>query len=127
MVVADTAGKWPLLEDVTSDFIYVRLHGDEELYVSGYTERALREWARKIRSWREGKTPLKTKCLGPRIPPASGGRAVFVYFDNDVKVHAPFDAMSLAHRLGVGARPSALPKRVTVHAEARRSWPAYQK
>ncbi len=51
MVVADTAGKWPLLEDVTSDFIYVRLHGDEELYVSGYTERALREWARKIRSW----------------------------------------------------------------------------
>ena len=49
LVVADTAGKWPLLEDVTSDFIYIRLHGDEELYVSGYSETALAEWARKIR------------------------------------------------------------------------------
>src|SRR4030095_14791339 len=38
LVVADTAGKWPFIEDVTSDFVYVRLHGDEELYVSGYTE-----------------------------------------------------------------------------------------
>jgi uncharacterized protein YecE (DUF72 family) len=35
MVVADTARKWPLIEDSTSDFVYVRLHGDEELYVSG--------------------------------------------------------------------------------------------
>ncbi|WP_191892475.1 DUF72 domain-containing protein, partial [Streptomyces griseoaurantiacus] len=26
LVVADTAGKWPYLEDVTTDFVYVRLH-----------------------------------------------------------------------------------------------------
>jgi hypothetical protein len=30
-------------------------------------------------------------------------REVFVYFDNDVKVHAPFDAIALAHRLGIPA------------------------
>ena len=40
LVVADTAGKWPLAEDVTSDFVYVRLHGDKEIYVSGYTDTA---------------------------------------------------------------------------------------
>lgn len=35
-------------------------------------------------------------------------REVFVYFDNDVKVRAPVDAMGLAERLGVGWEPDAL-------------------
>lgn len=82
LVVADTAGKWPLLEHVTSDFVYVRLHGAEELYVSGYTEAALDAWAAKVRRW-------------------ATQDDVFVYFDNDVKVRAPFDAISLAGRLGI--------------------------
>ena len=30
----------------------------------------------------------------------AGRRDVFVYFDNDVKVHAPFDAIGLAERVG---------------------------
>ncbi len=55
LVVADTAGKWPFMEDITSDFIYARLHGDAQLYVSGYTDTALQEWARKIRIWRDGR------------------------------------------------------------------------
>jgi uncharacterized protein YecE (DUF72 family) len=41
LVVADTAGTWPAMEDVTADFVYVRLHGDAELYVSGDTDVAL--------------------------------------------------------------------------------------
>src|SRR5262249_15400957 len=49
LVIADTAGRWPLLEDVTADFVYVRLHGDEELYVSGYPAQALDAWAARIR------------------------------------------------------------------------------
>ncbi|WP_225753885.1 DUF72 domain-containing protein [Actinotalea sp. Marseille-Q4924] len=84
LVVADTAGKWPLLEDVTSDLVYVRLHGAEELYVSGYDDASLTRWADKIRRW------------------SGAGLDVFVYFDNDVKVHAPFDAQRLAALLGVG-------------------------
>jgi uncharacterized protein YecE (DUF72 family) len=31
------------------------------------------------------------------------GCDVYVYFDNDAKVHAPFDAMSLMDRLGLRA------------------------
>ena len=65
LVIADTAGKWPLMEDVTSDFIYVRLHGDEELYVSGYSVEALKEWARKIRGWTKGTIPSQTKLIVP--------------------------------------------------------------
>jgi uncharacterized protein YecE (DUF72 family) len=81
LVVADTAGKWPKLFHVTSDFVYVRLHGDIKIYTSGYSERALASWARRIREW------------------SRDGRDVYVYFDNDVKVRAPFDALNLMRQL----------------------------
>jgi uncharacterized protein YecE (DUF72 family) len=82
LVVADTAGRWPLLEEVTADHVYVRLHGDRELYTSGYSPDALDRWAGKCRAW------------------AKAGRDVFVYFDNDVKGFAPHDAMALLDRVG---------------------------
>jgi uncharacterized protein YecE (DUF72 family) len=94
LVVADTAGRWPFLEDVTADFVYVRLHGDEELYKSGYTDAALERWAARIRAWRDGRKPPATKLVA--AAPRSEHRDVYVYFDNDVKVHAPYDAMNLA-------------------------------
>jgi uncharacterized protein YecE (DUF72 family) len=127
LVVADTAGKWPFIEDVTSDFIYVRLHGDEELYVSGYTDAALDEWARKIRSWAGGHVPVRTRRIGPPAPPAKAGRDVFVYFDNDVKARAPFDAMTLAHRLRFGPTPTAAPVAAAMRETARRGWPEIER
>jgi uncharacterized protein YecE (DUF72 family) len=101
LVVADTAGKWPVMEDLTADFVYVRLHGSEELYVSGYGREALDAWAAKVAAWRDGGQPRGARTVaGP--PPSLPGRDVFVYFDNDVKVRAPVDAIALAERLGVG-------------------------
>jgi uncharacterized protein YecE (DUF72 family) len=97
LVVADTAGTWPYLEDVTADFVYVRLHGDSELYVSGYTDEALDTWAQRIRGWQAGDSPRTEHTIAPPAPVRP--REVFVYFDNDVKVHAPADAISLAGRL----------------------------
>lgn len=90
-MVADTAGRWPDLRHVTADFVYVRLHGAEELYTSGYTEAELDRWAATVNGWLTG-----TGC------PDGAGRDVYVYFDNDVKVRAPVDAMGLARRLGTG-------------------------
>ena len=90
-VIADTAGKFPYAEEVTADFVYVRLHGSEVLYASGYTDAELDTWATKIAAWR----------LGSRAARAGGAaRDVYVYFDNDAKVHAPFDARRLAERAG---------------------------
>jgi uncharacterized protein YecE (DUF72 family) len=80
LVVADTAGKWPKMFDVTADFVYVRLHGDKVIYASGYTSRALDEWAQRIREWHKRGD-------------------VYVYFDNDVKVKAPYDAQTLMRKL----------------------------
>ena len=79
-VVAETAGRWPQAEAVTSDLVYVRLHGDTELYASGYTDEALDRWADKCRRWAEAGD-------------------VCVYFDNDAKGHAPYDAIRLLDRL----------------------------
>ena len=107
LVVADTAGTWPHLEDVTSDFVYVRLHGDTELYVSGYDDEALDRWAAKVRGWMAGGTDVGGPVAAPagssvvQPPAAPGGRDVYVYFDNDVKVRAPFDALALSAALGV--------------------------
>src|SRR5256885_6610511 len=56
LVFADTAGKWPYMEDVTSDFIYARLHGDEEIYVSGYTDSALDWWNARLCEWKSGRS-----------------------------------------------------------------------
>lgn len=123
LVFADTAGKWPFMEDVTSDFVYIRLHGDEELYVSGYTEAALEEWTRKIRFWSHGRFPPGANCITSSPKPHSEGRDVFVYFDNDVKVRAPIDAMSLAHLMGLSAKPKATPE-IEIREVARTSWHA---
>jgi uncharacterized protein YecE (DUF72 family) len=80
-VLADTAGRWPVLDRRTSDLRYVRLHGDRELYVSGYTDKALDTWAQRCRDW------------------AADGEDVFVYFDNDAKGYAPHNAVALLERL----------------------------
>src|SRR5690606_31303974 len=98
LVVADTAGKWPLLEDVTADFVYVRLHGDEKIYESGYSDDALAAWAKRIRAWQQGSQVRDARTVG-KPPKVRASRDVYVYFDNDIKVHAPFDAMRLAAML----------------------------
>ena len=82
LVSADTAGLWPYFDAVTAPVAYVRLHGDTELYTSGYSDEALESWADRVRTWSEQ-------------------AEVLVYFDNDAKVHAPHDAMRLADLLGV--------------------------
>lgn len=124
LVVADTAGKWPQLEDVTADFVYVRLHGDKELYASGYSPAALAAWERKIRSWQAGRQPRDARTAAPRHRSGNKPREVYVYFDNDVKVRAPFDAMSLAHRLGLGPKPGRPPPASSIAETPRTQWPA---
>jgi uncharacterized protein YecE (DUF72 family) len=102
LVIAETARRWPMLEDVTADFMYVRLHGDKELYRSGYGDKALERWATRIRKWHEGGEPKDANKCSTAKPPTSRARDVYVYFDNtDVKLRAPFDAQRLMEKLEV--------------------------
>jgi uncharacterized protein YecE (DUF72 family) len=63
--------------EVTADFVYLRGHGPGGRYFGRYDDEALHAWARSIRAWRDE------------------GRAVFGYFDNDIKSAAPADARRL--------------------------------
>ena len=125
LVVADTAGKWPLLEDVTADFMYLRLHGDKELYASGYTDAALERWAARIRAWTAGSEPRDARRAGPSAPTRKAGRDLYCYFDNDVKVRAPFDADRLMSKLGLvrADRTFAFPARGALRRVSQRTTP----
>ena len=81
LVVADSAGKWPRFEQAVGPLVYTRLHGDTELYASGYTDDALDQWADRLYAW------------------TGDGREAFVYFDNDMKGYAPHDARRLIAKL----------------------------
>ena len=97
LVCADTVD-WPRLMDVTADFVYVRLHGSEELYASGYDDEALDTWAARVTAWARGGEPATPeRADGPAQKRAR--RDVFVYFDNDIKVRAPRDAAALEERV----------------------------
>lgn len=97
-VVADTVD-WPRLMDVTSDFIYCRLHGSEVLYTSGYTDADLDLWAERIVDWVNGRDCNRNYSQNafacPDPPHMRASRDVYVYFDNDAKVYAPVDAQNL--------------------------------
>jgi uncharacterized protein YecE (DUF72 family) len=127
LVLADTAGKWPYMEDVTADFIYARLHGDEELYVSGYTDKALDWWAERIRAWQCGGEPADATKVSSMRGRKCKNRDAYVYFDNDAKVKAPFDAMNLVRRLS-GKEFAPLPESLKGAGEpARQSWPGFRR
>jgi uncharacterized protein YecE (DUF72 family) len=102
LVIAETARRWPMVEDITSDFVYMRLHGDETLYQSGYGDEALERWARRIRCWHRGTEPKDAQKIAKLKPPFAPERDVFCYFDNtDVKLRAPYDAQTLMRKLGL--------------------------
>lgn len=112
-VVADTpvapgpspAQAWPLREDVTADFIYMRLHGSTELYNSRYTPEEIARWAACIDAWRHGRQPADARLITKKAPPKRDTRDVYCYFDNTDKLHAPDNARELMEAVGLRWQP----------------------
>jgi uncharacterized protein YecE (DUF72 family) len=141
LVISDSVAEWPYFEDVTADFMYMRLHGTETLYSGAYAEPALDRWAERIRAWARGQEPADAKRLAAPHPmnsmspanpvspanpanPVHAMRDIFCYFDNDQKVEAPFDAQRLKDRLSAGEtalpaeEPTPARRRQAVHRRA---------
>jgi uncharacterized protein YecE (DUF72 family) len=121
LVIAETARRWPMAHDITADFVYIRLHGDKELYRSGYADKALERWARRILAWHCGSEPADAQKISDSKPPSAGRRDVYCYFDNtDVKLRAPVDAQNLMRKLGLtpGAPRRASRRRVPAEVPA---------
>ena len=74
------AGRWAP-EIVTTDFVYIRLHGPGKAYQGRYHFQTLRLWANKCYSW------------------AESGKNVYCYFDNDQEGYAPINALALQTRV----------------------------
>ncbi|HVC12385.1 MAG TPA: DUF72 domain-containing protein [Burkholderiales bacterium] len=85
------AADWPLWDAVTTDLVYVRLHGHELTYASAYPQAELRAWAVRVRRW------------------LRQGRDVHLYFDNDAFGYAPRDALRLIALLRRPARGGGVP------------------
>ncbi len=99
VVVADTV-KWPRMMDITADdFVYCRLHGNEEQYPNGYDAEGIDTWAHRVLAWSRGEEATDGLRVHPEPAPKQAARDVFVYFDDDVKVRAPHDALSLTNRI----------------------------
>ena len=98
MVCADTV-EWPRMMDVTSDFMYCRMHGPETLYEDGYDTKALNQWAGRVAEWARGKEPEDAERVIGKPVTKSTARDVFVYFDNDKKVLSPVNAQELMKRI----------------------------
>jgi uncharacterized protein YecE (DUF72 family) len=86
-VCQSDAANWPIWQAVTTDLVFVRLHGHSATYASNYEQCQLKEWAERTRKWLQE------------------GRDVHVYFDNDAKGFAPWNALTLMELLGL-ARPA---------------------
>ena len=100
LVVADSAKRFPYAEDITSDFVYMRLHGDTELYKSGYSKAAIEHWYKRIKAWCRGSYPKDAKLIGKRVR-LHETLDIFCYFDNTDKLWAPQDARHLSALLGI--------------------------
>ncbi|HUW51288.1 MAG TPA: DUF72 domain-containing protein [Sulfuricella sp.] len=72
---------WPLWDAVTTDLVYVRLHGHARTYASAYGDGELGDWAGRIRVW------------------LAEGRNVHVYFDNTAAGAALHNALRLKEML----------------------------
>jgi uncharacterized protein YecE (DUF72 family) len=99
LVVADSV-KWPVMMDLTADFVYCRLHGSDKIYPEGYSSEAIDTWAQRIVAWSRGEEVTDGKRIHSEPGPKRDARDVFVYFDDDNKVRAPHDAQSMSTRIG---------------------------
>jgi uncharacterized protein YecE (DUF72 family) len=101
LVCADTVD-WPLLMDVTADFVYCRLHGSTELYKSRYSPADIARWAARVEAWSTGRAMRDGNFVDAPLADRRR-RDVFVFFDNTDKLEAPGNARELMAALGLAA------------------------
>ena len=113
LVIADTAGRWPQFEEITSDFVYMRLHGDTELYRSGYSEEAIEYWFKRMKLWHDGGQPKDAKLISPKDRAKTGDRDVYCYFDNTDKLWAPYDARKILEKFNLASELEDTPGKMS--------------
>ena len=117
LVMADTAGRWPQLEEITTDYVYMRLHGNTELYSSGYSDEALSFWYKRMKLWSEGKQPKDAKLVSPKPHSTATPRDIYCYFDNTDKLWAPYDARKILEKFKLAKNLTETPGKLSQELE----------
>lgn len=94
VVFADSGKTSPYCEDLTSDFVYLRMHGYGEGFKKGYGTPNLKRLIKKIQTWAAGDQIKDAKTVSTSAP-TPGVKDIFVYFDNDETITSPMDAVKL--------------------------------
>jgi len=90
--------KYPLIADVTSDFVYARLQQAQASEPAGYPKKVLDAWAARAKLWAQGKAPDDLPTFGMK-PAATKTRDCFIYFIAAAKERNPAAAQALIARL----------------------------
>jgi uncharacterized protein YecE (DUF72 family) len=98
IVFAHSGMKSPYTEDLTADFIYARMHGQESPYEKGYPKSFLSHWAQRVSAWSQGKQPEDAQCVSTKKP-KSTPRDAYIYFDTEAKEYAPWDALNFSKQM----------------------------
>jgi len=61
IVVPDAGAHVPGIFEVTSDFVYIRMHGQGDGYEEGYPTSVLSKWASTVKTLLDGKLPKSLK------------------------------------------------------------------
>ena len=91
---------YPEIADVTGDFVYARLQKGSDDIKTCYPEKALDEWAARLKDWAGGGEPDDLPKIDPDSKPAKKPRDVFAFFITSGKVNAPNGARELQRRAG---------------------------
>ncbi len=86
---------YPMIADVTADFVYARLQKGSDDIPTCYPEPELKAWKRRLCTWAEGGVPDDLPVIDPDHRPRSEPRDVFAFFIHEGKVNAPHGAMTL--------------------------------
>ena len=90
---------YPLICDITADFVYARLQMGSDAIPTGYAPKDLDAWAARLKDYSQGRVPGDLAPLD-RTGPAEGPRETFVFFIHEGKVRAPAAAQELLKRVG---------------------------
>ena len=107
-VVFSEHDTYPAIPDVTGDFVYLRLQKGDDSIETAYPDKAIADWAARIRGWIGGDAPADLPHVDT-APSKIKPRDIFVYFIHEGKVRAPAAAMALIEKLkawtGMGSGP----------------------
>jgi len=92
-IVFGADSEFPLIADVTTDFIYARLMGTSAKEELGYPVAMLKTWAERARDWERGESPKASLLVAPPAPKKK--REVFLFFISGAKEKNPAAAQGL--------------------------------